>query len=41
MPELLILLTTFKKISKNEICPIETKRIKLNKNNPPKIIISS
>ena len=41
MPELLMLLMTFKKIFINVICSIEKKRIKLNKNTPPKIKISS
>ena len=41
IPELLMLLTTFKKILKNETFPIEKKRIKLNRNIPPKIKISS
>jgi hypothetical protein len=41
IPELLILLTTFKKMFRKETSLIETKRIKLDKEIPAKIITSS
>ena len=41
MPELLTLLTTLKKIFRKVVFPTEKKSIKLKKNIPPRIIISS